>query len=76
MENIRCESKKINFYMAIGLYVPREGESYNCFKVEFQKGEVPKFTDVSTSTIKSVRCIGGSIYEAVTLNSVYIVQVT
>lgn len=61
-------------YMAISHEIPRIGERYSCYKMEFVNGQ-PKFTGWSTSIVIEINYMGNNIYQITTLNSIYIVNV-
>ena len=61
-------------YMAIAHNVPVIGKSYSCYKMEFINGN-PKLVSWSTSTVKAINYMGNNIYQVITRNSTYIVNV-
>ena len=61
-------------FMALARAIPVVGERYKCSKVEFVNGK-PKLIGWNTSTVREVSDMGNSIYQVITCNSTYIVQV-
>lgn len=63
-----------NVYMATAREIPKIGERYSCYKMEFIAGK-PKFIACYTSTVKGINHMGNNIYKVIAGNNVYIVNV-
>lgn len=60
--------------MAISHELPIIGKKYFCHKIEFINGQ-PKLISWATSPVKTINHMGNNIYQIVTCNSIYIVNV-
>ena len=65
---------EVQVYMAIAREAPVIGKRYFCYKMEFGNGQ-PKCSAKTTSTVKEINYMGNNIYQVITRNSVYIVNV-
>lgn len=63
-----------NTYIAIAKDKPIRGAKCKCAKIEVVDGE-HRLTKITTSTVKEAKEIGNNLYEVVTCNSVYYIQV-
>ena len=65
----------INFYMAVGTYLPIIGEKYICRKVDIFKRETVFSDEIITSEVRETENIGGKLFKITTCDSVYIVDI-
>lgn len=63
-----------NVYMALSDEIPKIGERYHCYKLEFINGK-PQLIGRNTGSVKEIKHMGNNIYQVTTKNSLYIVKV-